>query len=90
LSRTEPAGEAVDGEERDRILRRNLFLSRSTRHCTGRWTINPGAIIEYNKGLVVHEDEEGFDLDAPFPCILFLDSLNAHQKAKVVKKCKPG
>jgi sentrin-specific protease 7 len=46
--------------------------------------INAGAIIEHNKWAGNgFEEEKGFNEDTPFPCILFLDSLEAHQKAQV-------
>jgi Ulp1 family protease len=60
-----------------------------TLHWSQCVVINPGAIIEHNKGVVVNfAEEESFDQDAPFPCILFLDSLKAHQKAQVAKNVK--
>jgi hypothetical protein len=45
--------------------------------------INAGAIIEHNKWAGNGFDGEEPNADTPFPCILFLDSLKAHQKAQV-------
>jgi sentrin-specific protease 7 len=50
--------------------------------------VNPGAIIEHNKWATFKYVEEKGDLDAPYPSIIFLDSLKAHQKAQVAKNVK--
>jgi hypothetical protein len=66
-------GEAVDGEERDRYFEKKfIFIPiNKTLHWSQCVVINPGAIIEHNKGVVVNFAEECFDLDAPFPAFFF-------------------
>jgi Ulp1 family protease len=59
-----------------------------TLHWSQCIVINPGAIIEHNKWHAVEFELEKGDMDAPFPCIIFLDSLKAHQKAQVAKNVK--
>jgi Ulp1 family protease len=70
----------------DIFQKKFIFIPiNKTLHWSQCVVINPGAIIEHNKGLAVHFEDEDFDLDTDFPCILFLDSLKAHQKAQVAK-----
>jgi hypothetical protein len=60
-----------------------------TLHWSQCVVINPGAIVAHNKWQALEFDEsKGFDLDAPFPCILFLDSLKAHQKEQVANNIR--
>jgi sentrin-specific protease 7 len=50
--------------------------------------VNPGAIIEHNKWHAVDFNKEAGDFDARLPCIIFLDSFKAHQKAQVAKNVR--
>jgi Ulp1 family protease len=71
----------------DIFQKKFIFIPiNKTLHWSQCVVINPGAIINHNKGLAT--DWEDFDLDTPFPCILFLDSLKAHQKAQVAKNVR--
>jgi Ulp1 family protease len=74
----------------DIFQKRFIFIPiNKTLHWSQCVVINPGAIIEHNKwGTDRYSEDEGFDLDNPHPCILFLDSLKAHQKAQVAKNVK--
>jgi Ulp1 family protease len=57
-------------------------------HWTQCVVINPGAITEHNKWRLRGFDHEEFDPNTPFPCILFLDALQSHQKNQVTKNIK--
>jgi Ulp1 family protease len=59
-----------------------------TLHWSQCIVVNPGAIIQHNKWHKEGFQEEKVDMDAPLPCILFLDSLKAHQKAQVAKNVR--
>jgi Ulp1 family protease len=74
----------------DIFQKKFIFIPiNKTLHWSQCVVINPGAIIEHNKGLEEGFNEDDFfDEDALFPCILFLDSLKAHQKAQVAKNVR--
>ncbi len=75
----------------DIFQKKFIFIPiNKTLHWSQCVVINPGAIIEHNKGLDEGFVEDGFfDEDALFPCILFLDSLKAHHdKASMAKNVK--
>jgi sentrin-specific protease 7 len=50
--------------------------------------VNPGAIIEHNKWMKIGFEDPEFDPNTPLPCILFLDSLKAHQMNQVAKNIR--
>jgi Ulp1 family protease len=72
----------------DIFQKKFIFIPiNKTLHWSQCIVVNPGAIIEHNKWHNKYEGE-GFDSDAPFPCLIFLDSLKAHQKAQVAKNVR--
>jgi Ulp1 family protease len=79
----------------DIFQKKFIFIPiNKTLHWSQCIVVNPGAIIKHNNELNKWDkvgfvgEGEGFDFDAPFPCIIFLDSLKAHQKAQVAKNVR--
>jgi Ulp1 family protease len=73
----------------DIFQKKFIFIPiNKTLHWSQCIVVNPGAIIEHNKWHKAGFEVGNGDMDAPFPCILFLDSLKAHEMDKVANHVK--
>jgi Ulp1 family protease len=76
----------TEKKEIDMFKKKFIFIPiNQSLHWSQCIVVNPAAIIEHNKWHAVNFNEEKGNSDAPFPCIIFLDSLNVKPKAQVAK-----